>query len=95
MFVSRRRIALPAEGICGEFFIKVVEKFKLLGVTIDDNLNFAMYVSNTCKNINYNLKSIRLEAFEMFTWRKMENISWKDHITNEYVLGQVNEKIKV
>ena len=59
MFVSRRRIALPAEGICGEFFIKVVEKFKLLGVTIDDNLNFAMYVSNTCKNINYNLKSIK------------------------------------
>ena len=21
----------------------------------------------------------------------MENISWKDHITNEYVLGQVND----
>ena len=27
----------------------------------------------------------------MWTWRNMENISWKDHITNEYVLGQVND----
>ena len=45
----------------------------------------------------------RLEAYEMWTmenmernvdhkWRNMENISWKGHITNEYVLGQVNEK---
>ena len=25
----------------------------------------------------------------------MENISWKDHITNDYVLGQVNEKRKL
>ena len=32
---------------------------------------------------------------EMWTWRNMENISWKDHITNEYVLGQVNEKKKL
>ena len=31
----------------------------------------------------------------MWTWRNMKNISWKDHITNEYVLGQVNEKIKL
>ena len=25
----------------------------------------------------------------------MENISWKDYMTNEYVLDQVNEKIKL
>ena len=31
----------------------------------------------------------------MRTWRNIENISWKDHITNEYVLGQVNEKRKL
>ena len=25
----------------------------------------------------------------------MENVSWKDHMTNEYVLDQVNEKRKL
>ena len=25
----------------------------------------------------------RLEAFEMWTWCNMENISWKDNMTNE------------
>ena len=37
----------------------------------------------------------RLKAFEMWTWRNMENIIWKDHMTNEYVLDQVNEKGKL
>ena len=31
----------------------------------------------------------------MWTWRNMENISWKDHMTNEYVLDQVKEKRKL
>ena len=31
-----------------------------------------------------------LETFEMWTLRNMENINWKDHMTNEY---QVNVKI--
>ncbi len=31
----------------------------------------------------------------MWTWRNMENISWKGHMTNEYVLDQVNEKRKL
>ena len=30
----------------------------------------------------------------MWTWRNMENISWQDHMTNEVVLDQVNEKRK-
>ena len=28
----------------------------------------------------------RLEAFEMWIWRRMENISWLDKVTNEEVL---------
>ena len=28
----------------------------------------------------------RLEAFEMWTWCNMENISWKDHMTSLYVI---------
>ena len=31
----------------------------------------------------------------MWKWRNKENTSWKDHIANEYVLGQVNEKRKI
>ena len=34
----------------------------------------------------------RLEAFEMWVWRKMEKISWVDRKTNEEVLREVNEK---
>ena len=33
----------------------------------------------------------RLETFEMWTWLYMENISWNDQITNEYMLG-IREK---
>ena len=31
----------------------------------------------------------------MWTWRNMEHISWKDHILNEYVQGQVKAKRKL
>ena len=36
-----------------------------------------------------------LEAFEMWTWRNKENISWDDHETNEYVLDIIKEIIKL
>ena len=31
----------------------------------------------------------KLEAFEMWLWRKIEGIKWQDHITNEEVLNKV------
>src|SRR6218665_2285833 len=34
----------------------------------------------------------RLEAFEMWVWRKMEKISWRDMKTNEEVLQMVQEE---
>ena len=34
----------------------------------------------------------RLEAFEMWCWRKMEKISYKEKKTNEQVLGIVREQ---
>ena len=34
----------------------------------------------------------RIEAFEMWIWRRMERISWMEHITNEEVLRRVGEK---
>ena len=33
-----------------------------------------------------------LESFEMWCWRRMEKISWKDHVRNEDVLLRVNEQ---
>jgi len=34
---------------------------------------------------------IYLESFEMWCWRRMEKISWTDHVRNEEVLLRVNE----
>ena len=33
----------------------------------------------------------RLEAFEMWIWRRMERINWLDKVTNEEALRRVNE----
>ena len=33
-----------------------------------------------------------LESFEMWCWRRMEKISWTDHVWNEEVLLRVNEQ---
>jgi len=34
----------------------------------------------------------RLEAVEMWIWRRMEGVSWMDRITNEEILNKVGEK---
>src|SRR6218665_3482232 len=34
----------------------------------------------------------RLEAFEMFIWRRLERINWMEHRTNEEILQMVEEK---
>ena len=33
-----------------------------------------------------------LESFEMWCWRRMEKISWTDHVRNAHVLLTVNEQ---
>ena len=33
-----------------------------------------------------------LASFEMWWWRRMEKISWTDHVRNEEVLLRVNEQ---
>jgi len=37
----------------------------------------------------------RLEAFEMWIWRRNEKISWLDKVTNEEVLRRVNENRQI
>ena len=34
----------------------------------------------------------RLEAFEMWNWRRMEKVSWTEHKTNEEELGTIGEE---
>jgi len=36
-----------------------------------------------------------LESFEMWYWRRMEKISWTDHVRNKEVLLRVNEQRKI
>jgi hypothetical protein len=33
-----------------------------------------------------------LESFEMWFWKRMKKISWKDHVSNEAVLHRVKEE---
>ena len=35
----------------------------------------------------------RLNAFEMWIWRRMEKVSWKDKVSNEEVLVRIGEKL--
>src|SRR5260221_90163 len=37
----------------------------------------------------------RLEAFEMWVWKRILKISWTEHKTNEEVLNMVNEERKL
>mgnify|MGYP003416914146 FL=1 len=49
-----------------------------------------LYASETWTMQKEDVK--RLEAFEMWIWRRMEKITWKEHITNEDVLRRVQEE---
>src|SRR6218665_858012 len=48
-----------------------------------------LYGAETCTMRREDVK--RIEAFEMWIWRRMERISWTDHRTNEEVLKKVEE----
>jgi len=41
--------------------------------------------------VDVNSDRRRLEAFEMWIWRRREKISWLDKVINEEVLRRVNE----
>jgi hypothetical protein len=77
MFVTSKRIKAPKViEITTGVFVKVVEQFKLLGVTIDNKLNFETYASMIKKSVNrkfYSIKrlfylcqSVKLQFFKSF-----------------------------
>ena len=48
-----------------------------------------------CRDEDINADRRRLEAFEMWIWRRMEKISWTDKVTNEEVLRRVNKDMQI
>ena len=47
---------------------------------------------------NWTLRAVdqkHLESFEMWCWRRMEKISWTDHVRNEEVLLRVKEQSNI
>src|SRR6218665_3676057 len=52
--------------------------------------SFTLYGADTCPMRKEDVK--RIDAFEMWIWRRMEIISWAEHRTNEEVLKKVEEK---
>jgi len=52
--------------------------------------SIALYGAETWTLRAVDLK--HLESFEMWCWRRMEKISWPDHVRNEEVLLGVNEQ---
>jgi len=88
----KRRIALGKDAF--------TKRKELLRGKMDRNLkkrmvktlvwSVVLYGSETWTMRKEDIK--RLEAFEMWIWRKMEKISWMEHITNEEVLNMVDEE---
>jgi hypothetical protein len=52
--------------------------------------SIALYGAETWTLRKVDQKS--LESFEMWSWRRMEKISWTDRVRNEEVLQRVKEK---
>ena len=57
--ISNSNFEFPSEIIVDNISIKVVNSFKLLGVTIDSKLNFLNHASNVCVSVNRKLFAIK------------------------------------
>ena len=61
-------LSLPTEiSLSDKITIKVVDKFKLLGVDLDSDLTFAKFISNICLQVNRKLYSIKRLFFLYFS----------------------------
>ena len=55
MFITNKRVKLPNEIYIDGVYVKVVDSFKLLGVIIDNKLNFSEQCLNIKKLVNIKL----------------------------------------
>jgi hypothetical protein len=56
IFITKKHIKLPK---CVDIKIEVVEHIKMLGVTLDNKLNFAKHITLVCQMINRKMFSIK------------------------------------
>ena len=59
MFITKQRCARPSSLIIDGFNVEVVDEFKLLGITIDNNLLFNKYADRLKSTVNQKLYSIK------------------------------------
>ena len=71
MFITNKRINKPASVLLNGTAVSTVKEFKLLGVTIDDRLNFDKHVAIVCRQINSKLFSIK-RLFQLSTSVKVQ-----------------------
>jgi len=66
--------------------------FSLYSVINKSSFPLSMFFSVLFHQIRFFLRYLTLESFEMWCWRRMEKISWPDHVRNEDVLLRVKEQ---
>jgi len=71
MFITNSRITLPTTVLLNDVSVSVVNEFKLLGITLDNKLNFNKHIATICRQINSKLFSIK-RLFELCTSVKMQ-----------------------
>jgi len=68
------------------------------------HIDFKIYISNIVWSIalygseTFTLRKLErkyLESFELWCWRRMENIKWSEKVTNEQVIERIGEKKKL
>ena len=59
MFITNKRVSIPSSVDLNGVSVSTVSEFKLLGVTLDNKLNFSKQVSIICRQINSKLFSIK------------------------------------
>ena len=66
MFITNKRIEIPKEIKINDKTIEVVDKFKLLGVTIDNKLKFSSFIAQQCSSISRRLYMIKRHFYLPF-----------------------------
>ena len=59
MFITNKRVKLPEFIEAGDIRISTVKRFKLLGVIIDEKIDFQPHTAQTCLTLNRKLYSIK------------------------------------
>ena len=66
---------------------------KKIGLKIEEEVSEVLHLEHGAETGTVRaVDQKKLGSFEMWCWRRMEKISWTDHVRNEEVLPRVNEQ---